>query len=183
MLRLTTWPTSNPETMAPQKLPSPPIVTTTNAAVPTFTPIAGWTPASGAESTPAIAANALPRPKTSVSTGLRLMPRSRTIIGSRLPARTIVPIGVFWRNGVRAEREERAVREVDDAEHPEDDRQPERHQHVQRTQHEPVEDELGEDRDGHRPERSTLRAPAGTGSRPSGSRSSPATHPAAAPPR
>src|SRR5438874_1714540 len=65
--------------MAPQKLPSPPIVTTTNAAVPTFTPIAGWTPASGADSTPAIAANAVPRPNTNVSTGRRLTPRSRTI--------------------------------------------------------------------------------------------------------
>src|SRR2546428_239975 len=83
-------------------LPSPPIVTTTNAAVPTFTPIAGWTPASGADSTPAIAANAVPRPNTSVSTGFRLMPRSRTIIGSRLPARTIVPTGVFWRKSVSA---------------------------------------------------------------------------------
>ena len=83
--------------IAPGRLPRPPMVTTTNAAVPTLTPMAGCTPASGAESTPASAANAVPRPNTSVRTGVRLMPSSRTIIGSRLPARTIMPTGVFWR--------------------------------------------------------------------------------------
>src|SRR2546426_2799831 len=106
----------------------------------------------------------------------------------RPPRSTLFPYTTLFRSlhlegDVGAEREERAVREVDDADHPEDDRQAERHQDVERTQHEPVQDELGEDRGGHRPERATLAAPAGTGSRPSGSRWPPATRRAAAPPR
>src|SRR6267143_1670189 len=247
MLRLTTCPTSSPDTIAPARLPSPPMVTTTNAAVPTLTPMAGCTPASGADSTPASAASATPRPNTSVSTGVRLMPSRRTIIGSRQPAREpwrhrellgreppdqpdallehhgqaegeqqplqrVLDVDPAQQRGldehtedadedrrddqragkperalhlvrrVGAEREERAVGEVDDADHAEDDRQAQRHQHVQRPQHESVQQELGEDGRRHRAAL-TPSAPAGTGSRPSESRSPPAAAPCPAPRR
>ena len=60
--------------------------------------MAGWMPASGAESTPASPASAMPSPKTAVSTGRRLMPSARTISGSLTPARTIMPNGVLCRS-------------------------------------------------------------------------------------
>jgi hypothetical protein len=75
----------------PQKLPSPPMTTTTKAKVPVLVPIAGSTPARGDASTPEMAAMATPRPNTAVKTGFRLMPSIRTMSGSRLPARMIVP--------------------------------------------------------------------------------------------
>jgi hypothetical protein len=63
----------------------------TKAAVMISVPMAGCTPASGADITPASAASATPRPKTALNTGLRPMPRARTISASRVPARTIIP--------------------------------------------------------------------------------------------
>ena len=86
-----TTPTSSPATTTPQKLPSPPITTTTKVAVRISVPIAGCTPASGADITPASPASPTPSANTAVSAGFRLMPSARTISGSRVPARTIIP--------------------------------------------------------------------------------------------
>ena len=67
------------------------MTTMTKAAVSISVPMAGCTPASGADITPARPARPTPRAKMAVSTGLRAIPRARTISGSRVPARTTSP--------------------------------------------------------------------------------------------
>jgi len=77
--------------IAPGKLPSPPIVTTTKAGMIAASAIEGTTLQSGAASTPATPARQVPRPKTAVKTRRRLIPSMLVISGSRLPARMMRP--------------------------------------------------------------------------------------------
>src|SRR6185437_7538443 len=100
----TDTPTNSPLITAPPKLPSPPMVTTTKAGMMAASDIEGTTLQSGAASTPAMPATAVPRPNTAVKTLFRLMPSMLTISGSRLPARMMRPYRVPCRNSQSAAR-------------------------------------------------------------------------------
>src|SRR6201996_1748334 len=95
---LTTTPTSRPASTAPPIDPMPPTTVTTNASARIVPPISGITPCNGAASNPAKPAIAVPIPNTMSHTLATLTPSTRTICGSRAPARMIRPKLVFSRN-------------------------------------------------------------------------------------
>src|SRR5262249_5379466 len=86
-----TTPTSSAEMTTPQKLPRPPITTTTNATVMTSAPMAGCTIVIGANSAPPKAAMPTPSITIAVMYGCRRMPSAATMSGRWMPARTTGP--------------------------------------------------------------------------------------------
>ena len=88
---LKTTPTSSPATTAPGREPMPPTTVTTNDSASTVMPISALTARVGAASTPERPAMAVPMPNTSHQTRPTSMPSTRTISGSREPARMIRP--------------------------------------------------------------------------------------------
>src|SRR5512134_330610 len=86
-----TTPTSSAASTTPQKLPSPPITTTTKATVMISAPIAGCTTVIGANSAPPSAAMPTPSITIAAMYGCRRMPRAATMSGRWIPARTTRP--------------------------------------------------------------------------------------------
>ena len=90
-----TTPTSKAASTTPQKLPRPPITTTTKATVMISVPMAGCTMVIGPNRAPPSAALATPSITMAVMYGCSRMPSTATMSGRCTPARTTRPNAVL----------------------------------------------------------------------------------------
>src|SRR5437899_2822228 len=105
-------PTSSAPKKAPLIEPIPPITTTTNERMRTFSPIPGYTVVSGAASIPARPASAVPALKTIANRRRTSIPSASTISAFEAPARTRMPkrvLRTIWRMATPMQTQARAV--------------------------------------------------------------------------
>src|SRR5438445_269816 len=105
-------PTSSAPKKAPLIEPIPPITTTTNERMRTFSPIPGYTVVSGAASIPARPASAVPALKTIANRRRTSIPSASTISAFEAPARTRMPkrvLRTIWRMATPMQTQARVV--------------------------------------------------------------------------